>query len=74
MENKIKYCKSNPFAYNEIEQRACKTFFEQREASYVDVPEPVFQGNEHLSFYHNYEAPTPQIKNVDGYKPKSEIE
>ena len=63
----------NPFAYGEIEQRYCKTFFEQREASYLEPMEPVFQGNGKLSFFDNFEAPTPQLGLVDGYKSAAEV-
>lgn len=72
MENK-KNMYPNPFGWDEVEQRACKTFYEQREASYKEPAEPVFQGNGMLSFMDNYEAPTPQIAEVDGYKAKADL-
>lgn len=61
----------NPFGWDFIEQKSNKTFMEQRDAEYKEPAEPVFQGNAIMSFRDNYEAPTPQIKEVDGYKSQS---
>lgn len=63
----------NPFGYNEIEQRACKTFYEQREATRKEPMQEIYQGNGLLAFQDNYEAPTPQLALVDGYKSAEEI-
>lgn len=63
----------NPFSYNEIEQRSCETFYEQREATRLKPMEEVYQGNAALAFYDNYEAPTPQLAKIDGYKSGEEI-
>lgn len=63
----------NPFAYNEIEQKEYVSFFTQREASYKTVSEETFTGNGFNSFVYNEEAPTPQLKKIDGYKPASEV-
>lgn len=71
MENKNIY--PNPFGWDEIEQKVCKTFYEQREASYTEPMETVYQGNGKMAFVNNYEAPTPQLALVDGYKPKKEV-
>lgn len=62
-----------PFSWNEVEQRECKTFFSQREASYKKPMEPIYQGNGLKAFRDNYEAPTPQIAEIDGYKSEEEI-
>ena len=71
MENKNIY--PNPFGWNEIEQKSCKTFYEQREASYIEPMETVYQGNAKMAFVDNYEAPTPPLALVDGYKSKEEL-
>lgn len=63
----------NPFAYNEVEQKAYVSFFTQREASYKTVSDETFTGNGFNSFVYNEEAPTPQLKKIDGYKPASEV-
>lgn len=57
-----------------------ESFLTQREASYKESAEEVYN-NKHLedkelfweAFRENIEAPTPQIKEVDGYKSQSEI-
>jgi TPR repeat protein len=57
-----------------------ESFLTQREASYKEPAEEVYN-NKHLedkelfweAFRENIEPPTPQIKEVDGYKPQSEI-
>ena len=57
------------------------SFLTQREASYKTPAEEIYN-NKHLSdselmkesFRENIEPPTPQIKEVDGYKSKEEIE
>ena len=71
MENKNIY--PNPFGWDEIEQKACNTFYEQRDASYIEPMEIVYQGNGKMAFVDNYEAPTPSLALVDGYKSKSEL-
>lgn len=64
----------NPFSYNEEEQRAYKSFYTQREASYTKPSKEVYQGNGLTAFVYNDEAPTPQLAHIDGYKSKEEIE
>lgn len=64
----------HPFAYNEEEQKGFTSFYTQRKAEYTEPTETVFQGNSLMSFRDNYEAPTPNITYVDGYKSKKEIE
>ena len=57
-----------------------ESFLTQREASYKEPAEEVYN-NKHLedkelfweAFRENIEPPTPQIKEVDGYKSESEI-
>ena len=57
-----------------------ESFLTQREASYKESADEVYN-NKHLedkelfweAFRENIEAPTPQIKEVDGYKSESEI-
>ena len=57
-----------------------ESFLTQREASYKEPAEEVYN-NKHLedkelfweAFRENIEAPTPQIKEVDGYKSENEI-
>lgn len=70
MENKVY---PNPFAYNVKEQKAYKSFYTQRESSYTEPAESVYQGNEMMAFMYNIEAPTPQLARVDGYKSKKEL-
>lgn len=73
MENNNKNIYPNPFGWDEIEQRSCKTFYEQREAVRIEPMQEVYQGNGLLAFQDNYEAPTPQLAKVDGYKAESEL-
>lgn len=63
----------NPFGYNEIEQKQCKTFYEQREASYKKPQKPIYQGNSNLAFTQNYQGVYPQLAVIDGYKAEDEI-
>ena len=63
----------NPFGWDEIEQRSCKTFYEQREAVRKTPMQEVYQGNALQAFRDNYEAPTPQLAEVDGYKAESQL-
>lgn len=63
----------HPFAYNEEEQRAYTSFYTQRKASYIEPAETVYQGNAMMAFRDNYEAPTPNIAHIDGYKSRKEI-
>ena len=64
----------NPFGWNEIEQQGLTTFYEQRQASYKTPAQETYTGNAHEAFYDNFEAPTPQLAMVDGYKSEKEIE
>lgn len=63
----------NPFEYNEVEQKQCKTFYEQREASYKEPQKTIYQGNGNLAFMDNYQAPYPELAEIDGYKSEKEI-
>ena len=63
----------NPFGWDEIEQRSCKTFSDQREAVRKVPMQEVYQGNAQMAFQENYEAPTPQLAKIDGYKAESEL-
>ena len=74
MSEKIKINPSSPFAYGEVEQRAINTFYKQRDAQYKEAAQEVYNGNEKEAFMYNVEAPTPQIKEVDGYKSAKEID
>lgn len=80
----------HPFAYDseyyiytdkeKAEKEKFESFLTQREASYKESAEEVYN-NKHLedkelfweAFRENIEAPTPQIREVDGYKAESEI-
>lgn len=63
----------NPFGWDETEQRGLTSFYTQRQASYKTPAKEVYNGTERDVFFHNVEAPTPQLAEVDGYKSESEI-
>lgn len=70
----------NPFAYTMIEERGNISLMTQREASYREPAEEIYN-NKKLddgklfweSFRDNIEPPTPQIKEIDGYKSEEEV-
>lgn len=71
---------AHPFAYNMVEEKGNISLMTQREASYREPAEEVYN-NKKLddgklfweSFRDNIEPPTPQIKELDGYKSEEEI-
>ena len=75
-----KYVTAHPFAYNMIEDNGNISLMTQREASYREPAEEVYN-NKKLddgklfweSFRDNIEPPTPQIKELDGYKSEEEV-
>lgn len=75
-----KYVTAHPFAYNIIEDNGNISLMTQREASYREPAEEVYN-NKKLddgklfweSFRDNIEPPTPQIKELDGYKSEEEV-
>ena len=74
-----------PFAYDndfyvymdkdDAEKSKFVSFMTQREAEYKEPAEEVYtqEGNMWESFRENIEPPTPQIKEIDGYKSEKEI-
>lgn len=69
-----------PFAYEFGGEEKFESFLTQRKAEYKEPAEEVYN-NKHLedkellweAFRENIEPPTPQIKEVDGYKSEKEI-